>query len=366
MKLVLSIALPLVVLATLLASAWYVSSRLATLLGMERARPLRILWVLLVAAGVGGLGFATSPNPWFGFFYTASGLIFMAHVYLCIALLVLHLVPRWLGLGHRLQAWGAIVVAVGFTALGAWNANDLAVEEQEIALAGLGQELTVMHLSDVHLGHHRGRAFLTRVVDATNRAQPDFIVITGDLIDGNIALDPPVLEPLSALEAPAYFVTGNHETYLDLDRALRLLAEQGIHILRNERIDTHGLQLIGLDYMNADEDTFDLHPVGNRTIREELPKIAVADDKPILLLHHSPVGLEYVAAHGTALMFAGHTHAGQVCPGTVLAPFIFRLNRGLYNYDGMQVFVSQGAGTFGPRMRLGSNNAIHALKLVPQ
>ena len=65
-------------------------------------------------------------------------------------------------------------------------------------------------------------------------------------------------------------------------------------------------------------------------------------------------------------MLTGHTHAGQVFPGTVLAPLIFRLNQGLYDFEGMQVFVSQGAGTYGPRMRLGSGNAIHVLRLVPR
>ena len=367
MKFVLSIAMPLAVLVTLLASAWYVPTRLATLFGMDRAWLLRVAWVLLVVASIGGLmAFATSPSPLLGVLYIGAGLVFMAHIYLGLTLLVFHPVQRHFPVSERFQAWGAIAVAVGFTALGAWQSGRLAVEVQEIAVAGLKQELTVMHISDVHLGHHRGRDFLERVVRETNQQQPDFAVITGDLVDGNSALEAEVLEPLSAFEAPVYFVIGNHETYVDLDRALALIAEQGIHILHNERVDTHGVQLIGLDYMNADEDTFDMHPVGDRTIRQELPRIRAADDRPILLLHHSPVGLEYVAAYGTALMLAGHTHAGQVFPGTVLAPLIFRLNRGLYDYDGMHVFVSQGAGTFGPMMRLGSNNAIHVLRLVPR
>lgn len=367
MKLILGIALPLVVLLTLFASIWYVPRRLATLLEIERNRLLRFIWALVILASLGGLlAFATSASSVLGFFYVASGLVFMAHFYLCLLLLILHAVHRHLPLSDGSKAWGAIAVAVGFTMLGALSANILSVETQEISVAGLEQDLTVMHLSDVHLGHHRGREFMERVVQETNQANPDFVVITGDLVDGNIALEPHVLEPLSSFDAPVYFVIGNHETYVDLDRALSLIAEQGIRILRNERVDIHGIQLIGLDYMNADEETFDMHPVGDRTIREELPKIPATEDIPLLVLHHSPVGLEYVVAAGATLMLAGHTHAGQVFPGTVLAPLIFRLNKGLYDYEGMQIFVSQGAGTYGPRMRLGSKNTIHALKLIPQ
>lgn len=367
MKLVLNIVLPLVVLGLLLATLWYVPMRLATLLGLDRTWPLRVGWALGGLASLGALvGFATPPNPVLGFLYVGSGLVFMAHLYLDFLLLVLHPLQGRLPLSNRTTVWAAVAIAVGFTLLGAWKADDLTVETQEIAVAGLDEPRTVMHISDVHLGHHRGRAFLERVVQETNQASPDFVVITGDLIDGNSALNPDVLEPLSRFEAPVYFVIGNHETYVDLDRALTLIGAQGIHILHNERIDTHGFQLVGLDYMNADEETFDMHPVGDRTIRNELPQIPADGDTPILLLHHSPVGLEYVADYGTALMLAGHTHAGQVFPGTVFAPLIFRLNKGLYEYEGMQVFVSQGAGTFGPMMRLGSTNAIHVLRLLPR
>lgn len=367
MKLVLSIAMPMVVLLALIASAWYVALRLAALLGVERTRFLSVTWAIITAlASAGGFMLATSPSPLVGALYIASGLVFIAHLYLCFALLILHGVHRFFRLNNYVQAWGAITVALGFTALGVWQSGRLAVETREVPVAGLDHALTVMHISDVHLGHHRGRAFLGRVVDETNRRHPDLVLITGDLVDGNIALDSHVLEPLTAFNAPVYFVTGNHESYVDTDRALALIAEQGVRILHNERVDVHGIQIVGLDYMNADEDTFDMHPVGDRTIREELPRIPVADDRPLLVMHHSPVGLEYVADRGTALMLAGHTHAGQVFPGTVFAPLIFRLNQGLYDYEGMQVFVSQGAGTLGPRMRLGSANTIHALRLVPQ
>ncbi len=366
MTLVLSIGLPLVVLGILLASAWYVPTRLATVLKRTPNWRWRGGWVLLVVASLTGLlAFATPASPVLGVLYVAAGLVFMAHIYLVLALLVLQAVPRRLRPTGRRHAGLAFAVAVGFTLLGAWQASTLAVEHRDLPVAGLAQPVTVMHISDVHLGHHRGAAFLAHIVEETNRAQPDLVVITGDLVDGNSALTPGVLTPLADFEAPVYFVTGNHETYIDLERALALIAAEGVRILHNERVATHGLQLVGLDYMNADDEAFDMHPVGNRTIKDELPRIPVTDDGPLVLLHHSPVGLAYVKAKGTALMLAGHTHAGQVFPGTVFAPFVFALNQGVYDYEGMPVFVSQGAGTFGPRMRLGSRNTIHVLRLTP-
>lgn len=366
MKTLLGIAVMLGGLAPIVAAAWYVPVRLLKLLDINRTRLMRIGWAALVVLSFFGmLGLPTTPSAVLGMLYVVSGLVFMAVIYLFMALLVLHIADQPLRLGKPIQAWIAIAVAVGFTVLGVWFAGGLDVNTTEIHVPGLERDLTVMHISDVHLGHHRGRAFLEQIVDITNRQQPDLVLITGDLVDGNSALSPRVLEPLSDFVAPAYFVTGNHEAYVDTERALQLIAEQGIRILNNERIDTHGIQLVGLDYMNPDEHTFDMHPVGDRTIQNELPKIPVSSDEPIVLLHHSPVGLEYIAEFGTDLMLSGHTHAGQVFPGTLLAPLIFRMNQGLYDFEGMRVFVSEGAGTYMPRMRLGSSNTIDVLKLVP-
>ena len=53
---------------------------------------------------------------------------------------------------------------------------------------------------------------------------------------------------------------GNHEKYVDAERAFTVVKSYGVTTLRGQVVETHGLQLVGLDYMNADEDTFDLHP----------------------------------------------------------------------------------------------------------
>lgn len=53
-----------------------------------------------------------------------------------------------------------------------------------------------MHISDVHLGHHRGRDYLKKIVQASNSRHPDLIIISGDLLDAAVALDASVLEPL--------------------------------------------------------------------------------------------------------------------------------------------------------------------------
>lgn len=218
----------------------------------------------------------------------------------------------------------------------------------------------------MHLGHHRGRDYLARIVEETNLRNPDLVLITGDLADSNVALSPGVLGPLSDFTAPAYFVGGNHEKYIDTERVLRLVTVHGIRVLHNEVVETHGLQLVGLDYMNADENTFDMHPSDDtRTIKSVLSNLPLMRGIPSVLMHHSPVGAQHVAVKGIDLMLSGHTHAGQVFPFTLFNEIAFPFNRGHHQQDTTKVFVSQGAGSYVLRVRLGTSNEINLLRLMP-
>ena len=151
------------------------------------------------------------------------------------------------------------------------------------------------------------------------------------------------------------------------DESGALLGWYGVNALRSQVVETHGLQLVGLDYMNADEDTFELHPSDDsRTIKSVLASLHLKDGMPSVLLQHSPAGAQYAAANGIDLMIAGHTHGGQFFPGTLVATAIFPFTHGLYRRGPLQVFVSQGAGTFMSRVRLGTSNELNILRLRPK
>lgn len=364
MILVLKILFRVVGYGLVIAAIWYTPYRISRLLGMRRTWPLctvTAIFVILAVAGMMSLN--ASPNAFVGGIVTVAGLLFGFFIYLTFLLPVLDLLKRWIGLPNRTTAWLALGLALVISIIGTWRANDFIVTEIEISIAGLRQEVTLMHIPDMHIGHHRGRAYLEKIVNETNQRHPDLVLLNGDLVDSNAALEPGIMSALTRFEAPVYITTGNHEHYVDTQRALKIFAQYGGRILHNEAVETHGLQLVGLDYMNADENAFDLHAVNKLTIKEELPKIPLAEDKPVVLMHHSPVGLEYVSAEGVSLMLSGHTHAGQIFPATLITPFLFPLNKGLHKHNGTYFFVSQGAGTYGPRMRLGSSNEINLIRL---
>ena len=362
----LSILLPALFFGAVTASVWYVDARLRRLLGYTSRRGTRAGCAVLLVALLGATGAtATSASASLGWVYLAGGYVFTFYLFLLLALLALHLLQlKWLLSGPRSAAM-VFAVASAATLWGALQANSFVVREQVIEIPGLKRPVTVMHISDVHLGHHRGREYLQQVVDATNQRAPDLVAITGDLVDADVAITAAFLAPLSRLAAPAFFVGGNHENYTNAPLAVRLVAQQGVRVLHNERVESHGLQLVGLDYMNADEESVDLHPSADpRTIKATLQNLALAPGTPSVLLHHSPVGVAYAEAAGFDLMLSGHTHGGQFFPNTLLAALIFPFNHGLYRQGKLQVFVTAGAGTFLQRFRLGSSNEIVLLRLV--
>lgn len=367
MKLVLGIGVPILIFAVVVAATVFVANRLIASFDIRRARTFQGAWVAgYVAMAFAVIAGATSASAVLGAAYWVGGVALVVLVYLTLAFLLAWLVDRVRPVPKRWSGIAAVAVAGVATVYGVVHARSFEVAEVQVALPGLTRPVTIMHLSDVHVGHHRGRDYLQRVVDETNRRSPDFVAITGDLLDAERALAPGELAPLAAFRAPVFYVGGNHEKDVDQARAEQAVAAQGVRVMRNEVVDTHGLQLVGLRYMKPDNATFDMHPSNDtETFASALPKLDVRAGDPAVLLHHSPVGAKYAAARGIDLMLAGHTHAGQVFPATFIAALQFPFDVGLHAFGDMQVLVSQGVGTFMSPLRVGTTNTITLVRLVP-
>jgi predicted MPP superfamily phosphohydrolase len=355
-------------LALLLFSAWYVPFRLKRLCGLGRAWPLSAA-VLLLSAGFCVMLFKSlyaSANPALAAAFIALGFFLIFQAYLFSYLLAAHLVsPLLRKIPGRVLAAAGVLICLGLLILGFVQARSFTVTSHEIKVRGLARPLSLMHVSDLHLGAQRGEGYLKKLLETVERCQPDVVIYNGDLVDSDIARTPEIFSLFGSVTAEQYFTLGNHEYRIDTEKALELIAGAGIRVLRNEMVETRGIQLIGLDYMNADRTTLDSHKVNNLTIEEELPKIARDGERPSVLAHHSPAGLNHVAGGNIDVMLSGHTHGGQLFPGTILIKFRFPLNKGRHQVGGTTLLISQGAGTFGPWMRLGTFNEIQFVKLMP-
>lgn len=255
-----------------------------------------------------------------------------------------------LPLDGRSSGWALLLATATLTGWGIANAQRLSVRQLDVTTAGPAQGLRLAQISDVHVGSRSGR-FLERVVRRVNRERPDAVLITGDLVDFQ-GIRRAELAALGRLEAPAYFVIGNHERYVDLEAICERLRNLGIRVLRNESVEAGDLQIVGID---------DAEP--KTQVGRILPFLDPLPQRFRILLYHRPDGAADAAAWGAHLMLCGHTHNGQIVPFDHLVRRVFPRICGFYQVDGMALYVSPGTGTWGPVMRLGSRCEITVLHL---
>ncbi len=246
---------------------------------------------------------------------------------------------------------GVITVTAVLCTYSLFNAQRLHVKTLNVPAHATAKGRRIVQISDLHLGS-RQPGLLDRVVKLTNTQQPDFVVITGDLIDLH-GISRQHLQPLSQLEVPVLFCIGNHERYVDLSDICDRLRAVGVIVLRNASWQQADLQFIGIDDAEA-----------RQQVARHLPAISPQDDCFRILLYHRPDGAEAAAQWGAHLMLTGHTHRGQIIPFNFLVKRVFpRLYRD-FQIDGMVLYVSPGTGTWGPVMRLGSKCEITLIELV--
>ncbi|MCL2212993.1 MAG: metallophosphoesterase [Oscillospiraceae bacterium] len=287
--------------------------------------------------------------------------------FLTFSLGLVHIAMLAIDVSLILSGLFAVAIAFALTLVGVVLGNMIFVRKTEIKIPKLEHQVTIMQISDAHIGVLYGEKHLSKIVKKTNLHNPDIVVVTGDLTETKAALKQKMLRPLSGLNAVAYFVEGNHDTYTGLDGVLDEIRKQNVRVLHNEMVKTHGIQLVGLDYLKADEGTYDMHAVENRsTVKSVLSKMKIDPALPAVVAIHNATGVEYAEAAGVDLMISGHTHRGQVFPFTLLTKMAYHYNGGLYDTGKTKIFVSGGAGGVVCRMRLGSVNEINLLKLVPE
>jgi len=344
---------------------WYTAFRLHIHFG---AIPF---WVYLIAVviivnGASALFLITArfPKPFIRILYITGGYVVMFLAYLGVLFALIHMVSLVVDIPLLLSGTVAVAVAFLTVLIGAILGNMFIVRETEIKIPRLKNELTIMQITDAHIGLLYGQKYLSKIVEATNNKAPDFVVITGDLTETKAALKEGVLDSLAKLNSPTFFVEGNHDNYTGIENVIKIMGKQNVRVLHNEVIETHGIQLIGLDYLKADDETFDMHPSANKnTVKSVLAEMQL-QDMPTVLISHNPTGAKYAAAAGVDLMVSGHTHRGQIFPFSIFAKLLFPFYGGLYRHENTQVFVSSGVGGIIARMRLGSFNEINLLKLV--
>ncbi|KPL15314.1 MAG: hypothetical protein AMS23_03275 [Bacteroides sp. SM1_62] len=345
----------------------YFSKRFSWYFGIPQINRLYIVFALLTVFMIGGIMiFTNSINPIGRIIYMCASISMGFAVYLIMSVLLVDLIQFLVKVKPVYYGMIAITIAVLVFLYGIRNAYNLKTSSIEVPIKGITKEIRALHLSDIHLGHFRGKDYMQKIVDATKKINIDVVFLTGDLFDGKIKLNMEVISPFEQLEVPIYFVEGNHDGYTDSKRIKQELRETGIIVLENEVTNWGEFQIIGLNHMPADSQSKDMHAtVEHATIKDILPTLDIDKEKPSILLHHRPVGIIYANEQGVDLYLAGHTHGGQLFPVNYIAKLMFPYHKGLHDFNGTKIYVTQGAGTFGPPLRVGTKSEIAVVVLKP-
>ena len=235
-----------------------------------------------------------------------------------------------------------IIASFSYFLKGAFNALRLpSVKHQKVFISGLKKPLKLVALTE-----------------RVNELNADIIVIVGDMADLNADSLRKVAAPFKDFTSKfgTFFVPGNHEYYNGIEGALVVANELGFKILGNKNVQIGGVNLAGVyDFAGIKFKKFEPN------LQESL--LNIDTNLPTILLSHQPKFVKSMDKN-VDLVISGHTHGGQIFPFSLLVKLDQPFLAGLYQVnDKMQIYVSRGAGFWGPPVRILAPSEITLLEL---
>jgi hypothetical protein len=256
----------------------------------------------------------------------------------------------------RATAIFLLAIAFGFSVYSLWNAFNPVVTRITVRLPNLPASWkgrTAVQMSDIHLGPVHRQLFLKKLVLMAQKENPDIVFITGDLFDGggsDVSSLPLGLNELQP-KLGTYFISGNHEFLLGINKSLDAVGKTNVHILLDEVVEVDGVNIAGFDYMNRPNEQLINRILANRP-----------QGKPTIVLYHVPILRDLFKNAGVNLQLSGHTHKGQMWPFGFITNLVYQGKDIGFHTDGdYNIFTSSGAGTWGPPMRTGNRPEIVAI-----
>ncbi len=238
----------------------------------------------------------------------------------------------------------------------------------EASSPGVETERTyrIAFLSDIHAGKIVAEKRLAAITEALSITSPDLVILGGDILENAPEIADSIGFPraLQKMQAPLglYGITGNHEYYAGVDILLPYLESCRVTMLRDEAVlvDSAFILLGRNDRRGVQFGDTHTPP---KEILQSLPE--AYRNYPLLIADHTPTKEDFRQALecGALLQLSGHTHHGQLFPFNFLTEYLFQKSWGLFQEGNTSLYVSSGAGTWGPPVRTNSVSEIVLIEL---
>ena len=355
----------------------FVKAKAALALGTAVALPLALFMLLMILAPIivhyserlgldlfarimaytgyiwGGLLFlffsASVAIDFYGLLVYAAGFIFPGHLS--------SFVPS-----VRQAFYVPLLLSLSISVYGYFEANNIRTERLTVRSRKVPADyspLKIVQISDVHLGLVVREERLKRILGKVAVENPDVLVSTGDLVDGQVC-NLNGLESLLSEIKPRFgkfAVTGNHEFYAGIDNSECFTENAGFTFLKGQATSVAGITVAGID--DPAGRFYGVKNLSEAELLSPLPK-----GKFVLFLKHRPLA-DKNSVGLFDLQLSGHIHKGQIFPFTLLTALYYPITSGrldLPNHSAM--YVSRGSGTWGPPIRFLAPPEVTVIELV--
>jgi len=268
----------------------------------------------------------------------------------------------------------ALFFATLVAGIGIHNATQISITTFEVELQReLDGEMTIVLLSDLHLGEVHSERNLNRMVAYINSLNPDIVCFAGDIFNDNFyAIRDPQRAAAIFRGIDATFgvfaCLGNHDSGRTVGSMINFLEESNIRLLNDEHVVIDD-RLVLIGRLNAPLPRL---PDGGfdgmirrdfayvmEAVQSDLSYRGLPADLPVVIMDHNPTHIDDYGSDVDLALF-GHTHAGGHFPFNMFTRLIYIVDHGEYKRDDYSphVIVTQGVHMWSTPVRVGTRNEI--------
>ena len=255
---------------------------------------------------------------------------------------------------HRNNFWTLLLTLI-IAIYGVYQANKIPnVIEFDIADNRIKHDTRIVVASDLHIDKATPMKQINTVVNLINAQNPDYVLLVGDVIDDTPDALEQEMDALKQLKAKkVYLSLGNHEYYNAPYKWMIKFTQMGFEILHNtgEAIDDTGVYIAGIPDASSAKINFEKATYGSN------------DEQYKILMSHSPLPATDIEKGQFNLQLSGHTHGGQIFPFHIPVKAFNGYLAGKYEVNGNMLYISRGAGYWGPPMRIFAPSDITVINL---